>query len=142
MRFYLPAFAAAFAPGGFASQFWLLRRHVFRNFFRGAHEYLNALLSTCFRRCFRAWRFCFCAGRDRSPHGPPGTRAHGHEADPRAHGHTRNPRAHGQTGTQAHEQSTGTRAPGHTDTQRNHGHTGNRPARARAHSQSGHTNQR
>ena len=37
-----------------------------------------------------AWRVVTgksCA-RDRSPHGPPGTRAHGHAADPRAHGHT------------------------------------------------------
>ena len=35
-----------------------------------------------------AWRVVTgksCA-RDRSPHGPPGTRAHGHAADPRAHG--------------------------------------------------------
>ena len=52
------AFATAVAVLSRA-QFWLLRRHVFRNIFRGAHEYLNALLSTCFRRCFRAWRFCF-----------------------------------------------------------------------------------
>ena len=56
------AFATAVAVLSRA-QFWLLQRHVFRNIFRGAHEYLNALLlSTCFRRCFRAWRFCFCAG--------------------------------------------------------------------------------
>ena len=41
------------------------------------------------------------ADRDRSPHGPPGTRAHGHTGTRPIHGHT---------GTRAHEESTGTRA--------------------------------
>ena len=65
------------------------------------------------------WR---CRFRDRSPHGPPGTRAHGHATDSRAHGHTRNPRAHG-----------------HTRNPRAHGHTGlavQRPTGTRAHEQS------
>ena len=66
---------------------------------------------------------------DRSPHGPPGTRAHGHTGIRAIHGH-----GHGHTGTRAIH--------GHTDTQPNDGHTGTRAidrhpgTRARAHSQS------